>query len=90
MQMREIDYGAIRRRTHRILLATGVGLMLAFPAASAQAQSKADNGANTPQTCAPANANGIDNSQGTAAGAATNACPQGHGSGGSGTGHKVG
>src|ERR1700749_679209 len=76
-QMHEIDLGATKMRTRRILVATGAALMLAFPAASAHAANHAaqqDAG-----TCVAANANGAAHSGGPASGAATASCPPGGG-----------
>jgi hypothetical protein len=82
MQMLEIDYRSARPRLHQVLLAAGIGLLLAVPATSAQANTGQ-------QTCQTASATGSVNSGSTASDA--NQCSLDHGRPAGGiTGHKVG
>jgi len=80
--MREIEHCSARRRARRILLAAGVGLVLAVPATSGQAALAAA------LTCTPPNSPGITYSSGPAANGTPTVCPPVP-AGGS-TGHKVG
>ena len=76
--MRGFKYGSAKLRVRSSLLALGVGVMFAIPAAPAAA------------ACTP-NANGIAHSGGTAAVSSAIACPPAYGSSAGGdTGHKIG
>ena len=75
--MRGFKYGSAKLRVRSSLLALGVGVMFAIPAAPAQA-------------CTP-NAKGVAHSGGTAAESSATACPPAYGSSAGGdTGHKIG
>ena len=75
--MRGFKYGSAKLRVRSSLLALGVGVMFAIPAAPAAA-------------CTP-NANGIAHSRDTAAVSSATACPPAYGSSAGGdTGHKIG
>jgi hypothetical protein len=80
--MRTINYKSGRRRLDRALLAAGIGVLLAVPATSAQANTGQ-------QTCQTASATGSASSGSTASDA--NQCTIDHGQPAGGiTGHKVG
>ena len=89
--MRAMTYKSAGRRAQRALLAIGAGLTLtvaAAPVAQATPASAVDSALTSAGGTCTANANGVLNSDGTAAGSSATTC-KGKPAGG-GTGHKVG